>query len=174
MPISVRPAAPDDVPALVRLRLANAERHVQLDPAVYRVPDADAVRRHFGQVLEAVPEPLILVAEVAGEVVGMVEVVVLPDPPDHQILTPRRAAEVHTVVLDGHRGEGVGAALLAAGEKAAAERGVVIIYAGIFAPNKGAVRFYSSAGFGPRGTLLSKERGAPSQCAGEADRRHIS
>ncbi|MFY7563828.1 GNAT family N-acetyltransferase [Streptomyces sp. WI04-05B] len=66
------------------------------------------------------------------------------------MLAPRRAAEIHTVVLDGHRGEGVGAALLMAAEKAAAERGFLIIYAGIFAPNKGAVRFYSSAGFGPR------------------------
>lgn len=162
MPILVRAAEREDVPALVRLRLANAERHVQLDPAIYRVPDVEAVRRHFEEVLAAEPKVLILVAETVGEVVGMVEVVLLADPPDHQILAPRRAAEIHTVVLDGHRGEGVGAALLMAAEKAAAERGVLIIYAGIFAPNKGAVRFYSSAGFGPRGTLLSKEQGAPS------------
>ncbi|MFF7887846.1 GNAT family N-acetyltransferase [Streptomyces sp. NPDC020794] len=162
MPILVRAAEREDVPALVRLRLANAERHVQLDPAIYRVPDAEAVSRHFEEVLAAEPKVLILVAEAVGEVVGMVEVVLLADPPDHQILAPRRAAEIHTVVLDGHRGEGVGAALLRAAEKAAAERGVLIIYAGIFASNKGAVRFYSSAGFGPRGTLLSKEQGAPS------------
>jgi GNAT superfamily N-acetyltransferase len=64
--------------------------------------------------------------------------------------------------LAGHRGEGVGTALLKAAERAAAERGVLIIYAGIFAPNKGAVRFYLSAGFEPRGTLLSKAQGAPS------------
>ncbi|MEU8589356.1 GNAT family N-acetyltransferase [Streptomyces sp. NPDC048664] len=136
MPILVRTAEREDVPALVRLRLANAQRHVQLDPAIYRVPDVEAVRRHFEEVLAAEPKVLILVAEV----VGMVEVVLLADPPDHQILAPRRAAEIHTVVLDGHRGEGVGAALLMAAEKAAAERGVLIICASIFAPNKGAVR----------------------------------
>jgi GNAT superfamily N-acetyltransferase len=162
MPILVRAAEREDVPALVRLRLANAERHVQLDPAIYRVPDIEAVRKHFEEVLATESKVLILVAEAVGEVVGMVEVILLADPPDHQILAPRRAAEIHTVVLDGHRGEGVGAALLMAAEKAAAERGVLIIYVGIFAPNKGAVRFYSSAGFGPRGTLLSKEQGAPS------------
>ncbi|MFB7934031.1 GNAT family N-acetyltransferase [Streptomyces sp. NPDC056039] len=161
MPILVRAAERDDVPALVRLRLANAERHVQLDPAVYRVPDTEAVRRHFEEVLSG-SKVVILVAEVVGEVVGMVEVVLLADPPDHQILAPCRAADIHTVVLDGHRGEGVGSALLIAAEQAAAERGVSIIYAGIFAPNKGAVRFYSSAGFRPRGTLLSKEQVAPS------------
>jgi GNAT superfamily N-acetyltransferase len=91
-----------------------------------------------------------------------VEVVPLADPPDHQILVPRRAAEIHTVVLDGHRGEGVGSVLVTAAEQAAAERGVLILHAGIFTRNHGAVRFYSSIGFGPRGTVLSKPRGAPS------------
>ncbi|MER5407784.1 GNAT family N-acetyltransferase [Streptomyces sp. NPDC002769] len=162
MPMLVRAAEWDDVPALVRLRVANAERHVQLDPAIYRVPDIEAVRRHFEEVLAAESKVLIFVAERVGEVVGMVEVILLTDPPDHQILAPRRAAEIHTAVLDGHRGKGVGAALLMAAEKAAADRGVLVIYAGIFAPNKGAVRFYSSAGFGPRGILLSKNQGAPS------------
>ncbi|MFB7330758.1 GNAT family N-acetyltransferase [Streptomyces adustus] len=160
MSILVRAAERDDVPALVRLRLANAERHVELDPTVYRVPDVEVVRRHFEGVLSGESKVVILVAEVVGEVVGMAEVVLLADPPDHQILAPCRAADIHTVVLDGHRGEGVGSALLAAAEQAAAERGVSIIHAGIFAANKGAVRFYSSAGFGPRGTLLSKERDA--------------
>ncbi|MFE0459675.1 GNAT family N-acetyltransferase [Kitasatospora sp. NPDC058965] len=163
MSILIRAAERDDVPALVRLRLANAERHVQLDPGIYRVPDVEAVRRHFEEVLSTGSEVVVLVAEAAGEAAGMVEVVLLADPPDHQILAPRRAAEVHTVVLDGHRGAGVGSALLAAAEQAAVERGVSILYAGIFASNQGAVRFYSSAGFGPRGTLLSKDLGARSE-----------
>lgn len=168
MAMVVRAAGRDDVSALVRLRLANAERHVRLDPAVYRVPDAGVVRRHFEEVLAADAEVLILVAELSGEVVGMVEMVLLAEPPAHQILVPRRAAEIHTVVLDGHRGKGVGAALVAAAERAAVERGVSITYAGIFASNEGAVRFYSSAGFGPRGILLSKKPGAPSG-TGEAE-----
>ncbi|MET8786813.1 GNAT family N-acetyltransferase [Streptomyces sp. NPDC004589] len=161
MSILVRDAEREDVPTLVRLRLANAERHVELDPAIYRVPDAEVVHRHFEEVLAADSEALIMVAELSGDVVGMAEVIVLADPPAHQILAARRAAEIHTVVLDGHRGEGVGSALVIAAERAAAERGVSILYAGIFAPNRGAVRFYSSAGFGPRGILLSKEQGPP-------------
>ncbi|KUJ34864.1 GNAT family N-acetyltransferase [Streptomyces sp. NPDC093228] len=161
MSILVRDAERQDVPTLVRLRLANAERHVELDPTIYRVPDVEVVRRHFDEVLAADSKVLILVAELAGDVVGMAEVILLADPPAHQILAARRAAEIHTVVLDGHRGEGIGAALVSSAEHAAAERGVTIIYAGIFAPNEGAVRFYSSAGFGPRGILLSKEQGPP-------------
>ncbi|WP_037603990.1 GNAT family N-acetyltransferase [Streptacidiphilus rugosus] len=161
MPILVRTAERADVPALVRLRLANADSHVRLDPVVYRVPDADAVRGHFEATLSSGSEVEIFVAEVAGEVVGMVELVPVAAPPEHQILVPRRTAEIHTVVLDGHRGEGIGSALLKAAEQAAAEQGVAIIYAGIFTRNEGAVRFYRAAGFGPRGTLLSRELGGP-------------
>jgi GNAT superfamily N-acetyltransferase len=157
MTISVRAARRSDVPALVRLRMANAERHIQLDPAAYRMPDAEAVRRYFDDVLAEVPGGLILVAEFSGDVVGMTEVVVMPDPPDHQILVPRRAAQIHTVVLTGDRGKGVGAVLLAATEQAAADHGISHLYAGIFAPNTGAVRFYSTAGFSSNGISLHKE-----------------
>ncbi|MFC3892629.1 GNAT family N-acetyltransferase [Lentzea rhizosphaerae] len=153
----IRPAGRSDVTALVRLRLANAERHVQLAPDLFRIPDEEAVRRYFEN---AIGNALISVAEVDGEVVGMVEVVLLlADPPDHQILVPRRAADVHTVVLDGHRGRGIGAALVAEAERVAAAHDVSIVYANIFATNDDAVRFYSSAGFGPRGILLSKPCG---------------
>lgn len=153
MSLFIRPAERADVPALVRLRLANAERHVQLAPDVFRIPDPAAVRRHFEEVLGSA---LISVAEVEGEVVGMAEVVLLPEPPDHQILVPRGGADVHTVVLDGYRGRGVGAALVAAAEKVAAAHGAAIVFAGIFATNDDAVAFYSASGFGPRGILLSK------------------
>jgi GNAT superfamily N-acetyltransferase len=159
MTVTVRTARRTDLPALVRLRLANAERHVRLDPAGYRIPDAGTVRTHFEDVLTrgVASGVLISVAESSGQVIGMVEVVVMPDPPDHQILTPRRAAQVHTVVLPGHRGEGVGAALLEAAERTAADQGIAELYAGIFAPNTGAIRFYSAAGFGSSGVSLRKD-----------------
>lgn len=149
----IRPAERGDVPALVRLRLANAERHVQLAPEEFRVPDVGAVTRHFEEI---VGRALITVAELGGEVVGMAEVVLLAEPPEHQILVPRRAADIHTVVLDGHRGRGVGAALVEAARQVAVRLGVTALYANIFASNEDAVAFYSAAGFGPRGILLSK------------------
>jgi ribosomal protein S18 acetylase RimI-like enzyme len=149
----IRPARRTDIPALVRLRIANAERHVQLDPEIFRIPEINAVQRYFEDVIDFA---LISVAELDGEVVGMVEVVPLTDPPSHQILVPRRGADIHTVVLDGYRGRGVGAALVVEAQRVAAARGVSFLFAGIFATNEEAVAFYSASGFGPRGIMLSK------------------
>jgi GNAT superfamily N-acetyltransferase len=156
--------------ALVRLRLANAQRHIELDPSSYRLPDASAVRQYFQDALSgsAVPAPLILVADVSGEVAGMVEVVMMPDPPDHQILIPRRTAQIHTVVLDGYRGKGIGKALVSEAEQRAAEHGVSLLIAPIFAPNGSAISFYSGAEFAGHGVLLSKEPAASADGVREA------
>lgn len=156
-PVTVRDARPGDIPALVRLRISNAETHVGLGPGIHRVPGAGAVRRYFEDVLAGRSGVRVVVAETGGAVVGMSEIVPVADPPDHQILIPRRAAEIHTVTLPAHRGRGVGAELVRAAEQAAAASGVEVIYAAIFAPNHGAARFYEAAGYGPRGTLLRKE-----------------
>jgi GNAT superfamily N-acetyltransferase len=148
--VLIRAAGPQDVSVLVRLRLANAQHHVELDPAVHRLPDAGAVHNYFTDRLRSGEDELILLAEMDDhEVAGMAEIVVRPDPPEHQILIPRRVAEVHTVILEGHRGRGVGNALLAAVEKIAQTRGVAVLLPVIFAPNDDAARFYTSAGFGP-------------------------
>lgn len=158
MAITVRKARPADVAALVRLRIANAQAHVELDPARFRVPDAEAVRGHFERVVRGW-DVLILVAEVDGQVAGMVEVVPAPVPPDHQILIPRQTADIHTVVLAEYRDLGLGRALIEEAERAAAQRGVVALGASILTLNEGALRFYAAAGYGPHGTWLRKELG---------------
>jgi GNAT superfamily N-acetyltransferase len=154
--VSIRAARADDVPALVQLRMANGERHAALDPSGYRVPDAVPVKRYFEELLSESTGTgiVVLVAETEGTVAGMTELVIRSEPPpDHQILAPRLLAEVHTVVLERFRGGGIGTALLKAAEQYAAEHGV----SGLIAPNAEAVSFYSGAGFGPHGVILSKE-----------------
>ncbi|HEY2549531.1 MAG TPA: hypothetical protein VGI64_03030 [Streptosporangiaceae bacterium] len=51
MEIVVRPARPGDVAVLAEVRLANARRHVEPDPAGHRLPDAGTVRAYFRNVL---------------------------------------------------------------------------------------------------------------------------
>ncbi len=151
----VRPATVTDVDALVRLRVANAEAHLALDPATYRIPEPAAVRRHFTEVLTAGEgRHAVLVAQLAGRVAGMVEVIRNPDPPDHQILRPGSVAQVHTVVADDARGRGVGTALLSAAEHWAAAAGVTYLSAGIHHRNAGAVRFYGRYGFADSGRSM--------------------
>jgi len=72
--------------------MANGERHAALDPSGYRVPEAPPVRRYFDELLSGAAETgiVVLVAEVAGTVMGMTELVIRSEPPpDHQILIPR-------------------------------------------------------------------------------------
>ena len=159
MTIAVREARAEDVPALVRLRLSNAERHVDFDPAGHRLPEEAAIRRDFERVLSgsAGRAVQVLVAEVSGTVAGMSEIVMHAAPPPHQILVPRRSADVHTVVLERFRGQGVGTALLAAAERHAARRGVSRLFAPILAANADAVSFYSRAAFGDYGIIMTKE-----------------
>jgi GNAT superfamily N-acetyltransferase len=158
-------ARADDVPALVQLRIANGERHAALNPSGHRVPDAAPVRRHFEELLSGTAESgaIMLVAEAEGTVAGMTELVIRSEaPPDHQILVPRLTADVHTVVLKQYRGRGIGTALVKAAEQYAAGHGVTVLIAPILAPNTNAVSFYSQAGFGPHGLILSKELNAGS------------
>lgn len=160
MTVSIRTARADDVPALVRLRMANGERHAALDPSGYRVPEEAPVRRYFEELLSgsAGAGTAVLVAEVDGTVAGMTELVIRSEPPpDHQILIPSTPAEVHTVVLESFRGSGIGSTLVRAAEQYAAEHGVSMLIAPILAPNTQAVSFYSGAGFGSHGVILSKK-----------------
>jgi GNAT superfamily N-acetyltransferase len=163
--VPIRAAGVADVPALVLLRMANAERHATLAPSSHRFPAADAVRRYFTERLSdpVGDDGLLLVAEVSGTVAGMSELVIYGTPPDHQILAPRRLAEVHTVVLDGYRGRGIGKALVAAAEQHASERGVSCLLAPILTANTQAVSFYSGSGFADYGVILSKDLTRPAE-----------
>lgn len=55
---SIRPAHLDDVPALLQLRMANAERHATLNRSHYRFPEATAVQRYFTDRISRPPSRL--------------------------------------------------------------------------------------------------------------------
>ncbi|WP_187399809.1 GNAT family N-acetyltransferase [Micromonospora sp. AP08] len=156
--LTVRPASVADVPSLVELRLANAEAHVALDPETYRVPQREAVARHFAAMLagEARRDGVLVADAHDGRVVGMIEVLRQSDPPEHQILRPEPSAQVHTVVLPDARGRGVGSALLAAAQRWANDRGIAYLSAGIHHRNIDAVRFYRRHGYTDAGVSLGR------------------
>jgi GNAT superfamily N-acetyltransferase len=154
---TVRLATPADIDVLVRLRVVNAEAHIALEPEVYRVPEQEAVRRHFTAVLaEDTGRHAVLVAEVAGLAVGMVEVIRNPEPPDHQILRSEPSAQIHTVVANDARGRGVGSALVGAAQRWAAAAGIAHLSAGIHHRNAGAVRFYGRHGYADSGLSMGR------------------
>jgi GNAT superfamily N-acetyltransferase len=155
--VTVRAAVLGDVESLVRMRKANAEAHVVLNPQVYRIPETEAVVRYFTALLtEETTRHAVLVAEFAGRLVGMVEVVRNPDPPDHQILRPEPSAQIHTVVAAEQRNHGIGSALLEAAAEWAAVHGIGYLSAGIHHRNAGAVRFYSRHGYTDAGRVLGR------------------
>lgn len=152
----VRPATRSDVPVLVQLRLENARVHLALDPATYRVPDEGVVHRHY---LDGVDGAFLALAELGGEVVGMVEVLPASPPPAHQVLRATPSAHLHTVVLPHARGRGVGRALVDAAEAWARGRGVEELVAGIHHLNVPADSFYAEHGYGPHGVVRVKQLG---------------
>ncbi|MEO3768871.1 GNAT family N-acetyltransferase [Micromonospora sp. B9E7] len=156
--LTVRPANSADVPSLVELRLANAEAHLALDADTYRVPRREAVVRHFVAMLtDEAGRDGVLVAEADdGRVLGMIEVLLHSDPPEHQILRPGPSAQVHTVVAPDARGLGVGSALLRAAARWATGRGILYLSAGIHHRNVDAVRFYGRHGYTNAGLSLGR------------------
>jgi GNAT superfamily N-acetyltransferase len=152
--VTVRSARGSDVEALVRLRLSNAAWHVCLDPVSYRLPDERAVRRHFENRLAVRSDGSLLVAECGGRPVGMAEIELLPEPPDHLIRVDRRRGTVHTVVLDAGP---AGRALLAAAERWAAARDIEVLYADTFAANDEEALLYERRGYREVGVIRRKE-----------------
>jgi len=156
--MTVRPAAEQDLEAIVELRLENGRWHARLDPWRHRVPEHGAVRAYFRDVLGGlVPEVHVLVAEMGGQVTGMCELVISQPHADHQIGSERRTAQVHTVIHAEHRGAGAGRALVASAQELAEQLAIDELVAPVLLANRRAFEFYGDQGFASYGQLLAKQ-----------------
>ncbi len=103
----------------------------------------------------------ILVAEIAGRVVGFVAVQAKV-PCEDQDEAPYEFAYISDLgVLADFRGRGIGRALMAAAEAFALDEGARWLRIAVLAENEGAWRLYRSRGFADRQVVLEKALAAP-------------
>ena len=122
------------------------------------MPDADVVRRHFLEVLGSSDDRAAVLVLVDGpDVLGMVEVSLSDDPPEHQVLLPNGTARLHVVVAPTARGLGVGTALERAAAAWAVGRGARVLVAGIQADNHPALQFYGWVGYRDQAVVKVRE-----------------
>ncbi|NOY45484.1 GNAT family N-acetyltransferase [Deferrisoma camini] len=148
--VTVRPARPDDVPALCRLleQLFRLEADFASDPA--------RQARGLAWLLAADPRRAqVFVAEAAGRPVGMVSVQVL--------ISTAEGGEVglleDLVVDEGFRGRGIGATLLEAAEAWAHGRGLLRLQLLADRDNAPALRFYRHRRWHPTRLLALRRAG---------------
>jgi len=145
IPVSIRPAVPEDADGITRTFLESAEHHAGLDPARYAVPAMDAISARYRDGRqhpdEAGGEAVTLVAELGGEIVGFVDARLArsPDPMHRDLLY---CIIVEIAVARRHQNQGIGAKLLQAAEAWGREHGADLASLEYLAENTRAGDFY--------------------------------
>ena len=156
--ITVRPAAPEDAPALGRLGALLVRTHHDFDPARFIAATPRTERGYASWLGRQLAEPdiVVLVAEREGEVLGYAYAGV--EGPDYMALRGP-AGVLHDIVVDpAHRGHGVGRLLLDATLAALRDRGARQVVLSTAVRNVAAQRLFARAGF--RRTMVEMTREA--------------
>ena len=123
------------------------ELHRGQHPEIFQKPDGPAREREYiqGVLEDACSE--IFVAELQGNIIGFVTVMVLDARPI-PILVPRRYVVVDNLVIDEHhRRLGVGSCLMSRAEQWAIENSATAIELSVYRFNQGAVELYTKLGY---------------------------
>lgn len=146
MDATIRRARPTDHAQVARL-LAETDRfHTALLPDVFRIAEPIATAQWYGRTL-AQPGGTILVAEASGVLRGVLWITEQHTPED-AVLIPRRYAYIEEVVVaEGHRGQGIGSALLREAERWAQSRGIDQVVLSVWEANDEAIGFYQHLGY---------------------------
>lgn len=157
MPLTVRPAVPEDAAALAVV--AAVTFPLACPPHTTGAAKADFIARHLTETsfegYLADPERILAVAEIDGEPVGYT-MVVFGEPSDPEVLAAvsvRPTAEVSKLyVLPAQHGAGAASALMDFAVEAARARGSAGVWLGVNQENARANRFYEKSGFALVGT----------------------
>lgn len=150
--VSVRPAAIEDIESLCSLYAEFQEFHVRALPerlASAYGSSADERARLSARLREIIlaGDSAIFVAEAAGRGIGLAEVYLRRDEPDHGIV-PRRFAHLQSMVVrEEHRRAGVGVVLLQAVEAWARAGGASEMRLDIWEFPGGPLEFYERSGY---------------------------
>jgi RimJ/RimL family protein N-acetyltransferase len=141
--VQVRRSVPTDAPAIVAaIEAVCAE-------GMYFQTDTFVPNEHWKAVLdrpESVPQHLLAVAELEGEIIGSVRLFAgMCGPKD------RHVAELGILVLPPHRGQGVGRRLMTYALDWATDQGLRKITLSVFATNRRAIRICEQFGFAAEG-----------------------
>lgn len=152
----IRPVVESDLDELNDLFNQIDRFHASAHPERFREA-ADGQARPRQYFLELINDPTVgfFVAEQAGVLLGFVHVLV-QHTPDFNIIVPRLVAKVDNLgVREGHRGKGIGRALMEHAEHWAKEKGAVDIELNVYEFNIHAQRLYQQMGY----QVISKRMG---------------
>lgn len=145
----IRPATSEDIPAIQHLYRFLDQHHVALYPDVFQPLETDARPESLIQEWLDNPEANYLVAEIAGEVVGFLNLRKM-NSPDLPVFQPRSWAHVeNAVVAPDRRGQGLGKSLFEAAIVWAREQGLERMQTMVWSANRSAHNFYLQRGFIP-------------------------
>ena len=150
----IRRATLEDVPAIAALERELVRTDAPGDPYLVRTTSQQEAENQTRRLVES-SWGVSLVAEARGRIVGFLSGGIKDSP----AWRPVRATEIHTIFVEGYRGQGLGTRLLEAFVRWSQAHGVQAIDVGAFASNERAIAFYRRAGFRP--TLVTWELQLP-------------
>lgn len=147
MNVQVRAAVPADIPRMNEIYAQADAYHARAYPDLFRLLDVPARTPEYLAGLMQTEDICLFVAEVEGEIAGLVQVMAR-ETPDYPVLVRRRFVLVDTLAVDERfRRQGVATALMKAAHCWALEQGIHEIELSVYAFNQPAIALYQGLGY---------------------------
>ena len=174
--LSVRPATPQDVPALVAFGEELRDLVIAPSAEVSRTRGGPAAARAELQsrYLEALQDPareLVVVVDDADEPLGMALLTVAPA---NALVDIPAVHMSHAVVGDRHKRRGAGRALVCAAASYAEQRGIEQLVVSVHPGSRDANRFFARLGFAPLAVRRTAPVAAVRRRLGQAEARPVA